>query len=105
MGLIFTPQLIALLVPGFTGEAFDLTVLLTRVMFAQSFFMALNGISQGVLHSYKHFFAPALGSVLYNLGIIIIGILLVDKIGILGFSSPDTRPAEDWNKIQAYCKS
>lgn len=86
LGLIFTPQLIALLVPGFTGEAFDLTVLLTRVMFAQSFFMALNGISQGVLHSYKHFFAPALGSVLYNLGIIIIGILLVDKIGILGFS-------------------
>lgn len=86
LGLIFTPQLIALLVPGFTDKAFDLTVLLTRVMFAQSFFMALNGISQGILHSYKHFFAPALGSVLYNLGIIIIGILLVDKIGILGFS-------------------
>ncbi|NLT94534.1 MAG: murein biosynthesis integral membrane protein MurJ [Clostridia bacterium] len=86
LGLIFTPQLIALLVPGFTGEAFSLTVLLTRVMFAQSFFMALNGISQGILHSYKHFFAPALGSVLYNLGIIVIGILLVSRLGILGFS-------------------
>lgn len=86
LGLIFTPQLIALLVPGFTGEAFDLAVLLTRVMFAQSFFMALSGISQGILHSYKHFFAPALGSVLYNLGIIIIGILLMNRLGILGFS-------------------
>jgi len=86
LGLIFTPQLITLLVPGFTDEAFHLTVLLTRVMFAQSFFMALNGISQGILHSYKHFFAPALGSVLYNLGIIVIGILLVDRLGIKGFS-------------------
>ncbi|MGI6224649.1 MAG: murein biosynthesis integral membrane protein MurJ [Peptococcales bacterium] len=86
LGLIFTPQLVKILVPGFTVEAFNLTVLLTRVMFAQSFFMALNGISQGILHSYKHFFAPALGSVLYNLGIIVVGILLVDKIGILGFS-------------------
>jgi len=86
LGLIYTPFLIKLLVPGFTEEGFWLTVLLTRVMFAQSFFMALNGISQGILHSYKHFFAPALGSVLYNLGIIVIGIILVDKLGILGFS-------------------
>lgn len=86
LGLIFTPQLVKVLVPGFTDEAFNLTVLLTRVMFAQSFFMALNGISQGILHSYKHFFAPALGSVLYNLGIIVVGILLVDRLGILGFS-------------------
>ncbi|MFZ7103407.1 MAG: murein biosynthesis integral membrane protein MurJ [Peptococcaceae bacterium] len=86
LGLIFTPQLIKLLVPGFTEEAFRLTVLLTRIMFAQSFFMALNGISQGILHSYKHFFSPALGSVLYNLGIIVVGILLVDRFGIMGFS-------------------
>ena len=86
LGLIFTPQLVRILVPGFTNEAFNLTVLLTRVMFAQSLFMALNGISQGILHSYKHFFAPALGSVLYNLGIIIVGILLIERLGILGFS-------------------
>ncbi|MFZ5946021.1 MAG: murein biosynthesis integral membrane protein MurJ [Bacillota bacterium] len=86
LGLIFTPALIKILVPGFTDQAFHLTVLLTRIMFAQSFFMALNGISQGILHSYKHFFSPALGSVLYNLGIIVVGILLVERIGIMGFS-------------------
>lgn len=86
LGLIFTPQLVKMIVPGFTDESFHLTVLLTRIMFAQSFFMALNGISQGILHSYKHFFSPALGSVLYNLAIIVVGILLVEKIGIMGFS-------------------
>jgi putative peptidoglycan lipid II flippase len=85
-GLVFTPVLVKMLVPGFTDKAFQLTVLLTRIMFAQSFFMALNGISQGILHSYKHFFSPAFGSVLYNVGIIVVGILLVNNFGIMGFS-------------------
>lgn len=86
IGLIFTPQLINLLVPGFDPRGMDLTVLLTRIMFAQSFFMAINGISQGVLHSYKHFFAPALGSVLYNFCIVVVGFILADRFGIMGFS-------------------
>ena len=86
VGLVFTPQLVNLLVPGFDEKGFELTVLLTRIMFAQSFFMGLSGISQGILHSYKHFLTPALGSVLYNLGIIVIGVLLVDRIGIMGFT-------------------
>jgi len=86
LGLIFTPSLINLLVPGFSAEAKELTVLLTRVMFIQSLFMAINGISQGILHSYKHFFSPALGSVLYNTAIIVAGWILSIKLGILGFS-------------------
>ena len=43
IGLIFTPQLINILVPGFNKEGFELTVLLTRIMFIQSFFMGLSG--------------------------------------------------------------
>lgn len=86
IGIIFTPQLIHILVPGFNKEGFELTVLLTRIMFIQSFFMGLSGISQGILHSYKHFLAPALGSVLYNLGIIVFGLMLVDSLGIMGFT-------------------
>lgn len=86
VGFIFTPQLINILVPGFNKEGFELTVLLTRIMFVQSFFMGLSGISQGILHSYKHFLAPALGSVLYNLGIIVFGLLFVETMGIMGFT-------------------
>ncbi len=86
VGMIFTENLIFLLVPGFNQESIDLTVKLTRIMFAQSFFMTLNGIIQGVLHSNKHFLSPAIGSVLYNIGIIVIGLLLSKPFGIAGFS-------------------
>ncbi|WP_084053158.1 murein biosynthesis integral membrane protein MurJ [Desulfonispora thiosulfatigenes] len=86
IGIIFTPQLINILVPGFDAKGLAYTVLLTRIMFAQSFIMALNGISQGILHSYKHFFSPALGSVLYNFSIVIVGVLLSKRFSIMGFS-------------------
>ena len=75
IGYLFTPQLIFLLVPGFDPRTMALTVFLTRVMFIQVIFMALSGISQGILNSYKHFTTPAIGSVLYNLGIILVGVL------------------------------
>ena len=86
IGVIFAPKLVYLLVPGFKGEGFTLTVTLTRIMFAQAFFMGLNGIATGILNSYRHFFFPALGSVLYNLAIIIVGLILSPYIGIAGFS-------------------
>ena len=37
IGLIFTPQLVHLLVPKLSAEAIDLTIKLTRIMFAQTF--------------------------------------------------------------------
>ena len=93
IGFIYTPELIVLLVPGFNPQAMDLTVFLTRIMFLQVVFMSLSGISMGILNSYEHFTAPAIGSVLYNLGIIVFGVLLGDTIeslwpgyGIAGFS-------------------
>jgi len=93
IGLIFTPQLVKLLVPGFDVESMRLTIHLTRIMFAQVFFMCLAGISMGILNSYKRFSAPAIGSMIYNLGIILGGILLMRPIeaiwpgyGIAGFS-------------------
>jgi len=93
MGMIFTPQLIQLLVPGFDEPAMKLTVDLTRIMLIQVIFMCLSGFSTGILNSYKEFRAPAIGSVLYNLGIIVGGLLLAGPIeqrfpgyGIAGFS-------------------
>ncbi|MGI6065129.1 MAG: murein biosynthesis integral membrane protein MurJ [Bacillota bacterium] len=93
IGYLFTPQLIYLLVPGFDAGAMNLTVFLTRIMFLQVVFMSLSGISMGILHSYKHFTSPAIGSVLYNLGIIFVGVIcgnLIESVwpgyGIAGFS-------------------
>ncbi|MCL2818039.1 MAG: murein biosynthesis integral membrane protein MurJ [Clostridiales bacterium] len=93
LGIIFTPSLVKLLVKDFSDEAVRMTVSLTRIMFAQVLFMCLAGISTGILHSYKHFTAPAVGGLLYNLAIILGGLLLavpVEKLwpgyGIAGFS-------------------
>jgi len=88
LGIIFAPALVRLLVPGFTPENIALTVKMTRVMFFQTFFMALNGISMGILNSYQHFLAPAIGSVMYNLGIIVIGLIFSHylNMGIMGFA-------------------
>jgi len=86
VGLIFTPALVNLLVPGLADSVRDLTVLLTRIMFAQAFFMALSGIAMGVLNAHRHFASPAIGSLLYNFMIILVGWLLSPYLGIMGFS-------------------
>lgn len=89
VGIIFAPVLIRLLVPGFDEANMALTVMMTRIMFIQTFFMALNGISMGILNSYNHFLWPAVGSVLYNFGIIAVGLILspyLGDLGIVGFA-------------------
>ncbi len=86
VGMVFTPQLVRLIVPGFEPEFVALTVLMTRIMFLQVILMSMAGVSQGILHSFKHFRAPALGSILYNVGIIVVGVALSVRFGIVGFS-------------------
>lgn len=75
-----------LLVPGFEPEYIDLTVTMTRIMLAQAFFMALNGICMGILNSHQRFFSTSLASVMYNVMIIVCGLLLRKRFGIIGFS-------------------
>ncbi len=84
---ILAPAIVKnLLVPGFTQTYLDLTVTMTRIMLIQAFFMALNGISMGILNSYQRFLAPALASVMYNVAIIVFGVLLSPYLGIVGFA-------------------
>ena len=87
IGLIFTPQLVRILVK-FEEDAFELTVKLTRIMFGQCFFMCLTGLSQGILQSYKRFTPPAMGGICYNICIIFGGVLISRVLGhgIAGFS-------------------
>lgn len=88
LGIIFAPVLVRILVPGFSPENLALTVKMTRLMFLQTFFMAMNGISMGILNSYQQFLAPAVGSVIYNLGIIVVGLIFSHylDLGIMGFA-------------------
>lgn len=85
IGLVFTPQLIGL-ITEFRGYGFRLTVLLTRIMFIQCLFMCVTGISQGILQAHKKFSVSAIGGLLYNVSIIIFGVLFNKQIGIKAFS-------------------
>lgn len=89
IGEIFTPQLLILILDKsgeWTQETIGLTILLTRIMFFQCFFMCLTGICMGILQSYKDFTPPSIGSILYNVTIIGVGVLLLTLgTGIAGF--------------------
>ncbi len=86
LAYLHTDSLIRHLVPGLPPQTADLAVTMTHIMFFQAFFMILNGVIMGILNSFNHFAAPAIGSVLYNLMIIIVGVWLYRQYGIMAFS-------------------
>src|SRR5690554_4311784 len=62
--------------PGFADDPakFDLTVVLTRIMFPYLFCMSLVAMLSGILNSMRHYFLAAIVPVLLNL--ILVGVLL-----------------------------
>lgn len=77
-GILFAEPIARLFAPGFLDDAekFSLTVYLLRLMFPYIFFVSLVALSMGVLNALRHFMAPALSPVLFNLCIVICAGLL-----------------------------
>ncbi|MDR3270574.1 MAG: murein biosynthesis integral membrane protein MurJ [Peptococcaceae bacterium] len=88
LGLILAPQFMALEAPGLSEDYQSLAVLLTRIILIQPLILAFSGFAMGILNSYKIFWPSALGTLLYNAGIILVGPLLVSgwHMGIEGFA-------------------
>ncbi|NCD00767.1 murein biosynthesis integral membrane protein MurJ [bacterium] len=86
LGMIFTPQLVNVIVPGFSLELKVLTVKLTRIMFLSPIFLGISSVLGGILQSYKKFLAYSLAPVLYNLGIIFGILYLVPRFGNSGLA-------------------
>ena len=72
LGILFSPQLVYLFAAGFASspEKYDLTVLLTRVMFPYLIFVSMVAWAMGVLNAERRFAAPAAAPILLNIGII-----------------------------------
>lgn len=68
--IIFVPEILHLIVPGFSGEKFDKTVELTRIMFLSPIILGISNIISGVLRIFGRFAVTSLSPILYNLGII-----------------------------------
>lgn len=75
-GLLAAPWLVRLIAPGFVSEPekFELTILLTRIMFPFLLFIALAALTMGVLNSLRSFRAPALSSSAFNVCVIVLTI-------------------------------
>jgi putative peptidoglycan lipid II flippase len=83
LGIVFAPQLVALLAPGFRGVPgkFELAVNMTRVMFPFLLLVALAAQAMGMLNSCNQFALPALSSSMFNVGSLLFGLLMGYVIG------------------------
>ncbi|MFA7314612.1 MAG: murein biosynthesis integral membrane protein MurJ [Candidatus Magasanikbacteria bacterium] len=84
--IIFTPQVLKLLVPGFSGEKLKLAITLSRIMFISPILLGISSIVSGVLQSFKAFLIYSLSPIMYNIGIIIGALFLVPIFGTIGLA-------------------
>ncbi len=71
-GILFSEQIVKVTAPGFANipNKLPIAISLTRWMFPFLFFICLVALGMGILNSLKHFAAPALSPVWFNLSII-----------------------------------
>ncbi len=78
LGILFSPQIVKLMFPGFAAEPskLELTIFLNRLMFPYIFFVSLVALCMGILNTLRHFFTPAISTVFLNLTMILSALLL-----------------------------
>src|SRR3954465_1081351 len=79
---IFTPQIERLMFPKFSPEQMAPCVSLTRILLPAQIFFYVGGVVSAVRLSRGLFLFPALGPLVYNIGIILGGVLLSGRMGI-----------------------
>src|SRR5579863_2786580 len=79
---IFTPQFIRWFVKGFSPEKIELCVHLTRILLPAQIFFYVGGVVSAVLLSNRLFLFPAFGPLLYNVFIILGGVVAGPRLGI-----------------------
>jgi len=79
---LFTPQFLRLIFPHFTRDQLELSVHLTRILLPGQIFFYAGGIVSAVLLSRRMFLYPALGPILYNVFIILGGVVGSHRFGI-----------------------
>lgn len=86
VAMIFAPQLVALLAPGFNPGQREQAVFLTRLMLPAQVCFYLGSLLAAVQYAQGRFFIPSLAPIVYNLAIVLGGALLAPRIGITGFA-------------------
>ncbi len=81
-GIAAAPWLVRLMAPGFTGGKYELTVLLTRIMFPYVFFVCMVALCMGILNVLGHFAAPAISPALLNIGMISGMLIIAPRLSV-----------------------
>ncbi len=79
---IFTPQFARWMFHGFTPEQMRLCVHLTRILLPAQIFFYVGGVVSAVLLSHRLFLLPAFGPLIYNVFIIVGGVVAGRQMGI-----------------------
>ena len=79
---IFTPQFVGWMFHGFSAEQMKLCVSLTRILLPAQIFFYVGGVVGAVLLSHRMFLFPSLGPLLYNVFIILGGVVAGKQFGI-----------------------
>src|ERR1700732_1241715 len=83
---VFTPQFVRWMFHGFSPAQVELTVHLTRILLPAQIFFYVGGVVSAVLLSHRLFLFPAFGPLLYNLLIILGGVVGGRHFGIVSLA-------------------
>lgn len=84
--VVFTPQLMKIITPGFNAEEMRLVILLARIMFLSPLILTVSNIFGVALQYFSKFLIYSFAPIVYNIGIIIGALFFVPKIGITGLA-------------------
>lgn len=83
---IFMPKLVGFVAPGFSGQALERLVYISRIMILSPIFMGLSNLFGSVTQMFKKFFVFSLSPILYNFGILVGVLFLYPIMGLSGLA-------------------
>ncbi len=84
--ILFAPQLIFFIAPGFDKVSLNLAVKISRVLFISPILLGISALLSALLQAYSRFLITSLAPIFYNLGIIFGIIFLAPSFGIFGLA-------------------
>ena len=84
--ILFAPQLVSLVAPGFDSASKELTVNISRILFLSPLLLGISALATALLQAFSRFLIASLAPIFYNLGIIFGIIFLAPRYGIWGLA-------------------
>ena len=87
LAFIFAPWLVDNVVaPGFDFATSQQTAALMRILLFSTLIFSISGIFMGTLHSHNHFLLPALAPIMFDVGLLIGVLFLIEPFGTTGIA-------------------